>query len=103
MHTQSRRRRIGLLVVAHVSPEIDDGRHDLGGEPREFWYEYRDEPLAVRAFVGHVAAGRGNRVHVVGGGGVETRKTVIHKVRFTMNRERGASPQEHRDNALVIV
>ena len=97
----SRRRRIGFLVVAQVSPEIDDGRHDLFREPREFWHEYRDEPPAVRAFVGHVATGRGDGVGVVGGGGVELRVSWLHPIRSIRLREWRASPQEHGEDMLL--
>ena len=54
----------------------------------------------MRLLVGHVAAGRGDGVHVVDGGGVKltstrsTRSIWLHPLRSIQTRERRASPQE---------
>ena len=81
-----------LLGVARVGPETDDGRDDLGRDPREFWREDRCEFRAMRLLVGHVAAGRGDGVHVVDGGGVKltstrsTRSIWLHPLRSIQTR-----------------
>ena len=84
-------------MTPHVEYKLEDAPEHVGREMREFRREYRDEPLAVRVFIGFVTSGRLDFLHVIRpavGAFITSRK---------FGRECHAGAKERSANALVAI